>query len=419
MDTLLCVVLCVGLAHFTYLIDVVNLKDVDKLTADSELEEHDSFTSLCESFVAVYFVGQDLEHAVSVTLKTEVAPQDFDGDSLNVVYVIGESYIKRRSALYGYSLPTTPCLDEERRKGNLFVFDDVITFSNQTSVVMKNTLCCNSLRYDEKWSDTPYFPALFKKSGYDVFLWDNQKEDGQHFYAFSLMSFMYNEELIRVSYSQMNGHNFEFDGKLVDDFARNSKQENTHQLVMFHLNGQHVGYEDRYPHEAPFNRFSAKDIKRDDPWLDDTKRQLMAHYDNATLYNDHVLGKIIDLYRDKNTVLVYFSDHGEECYDYRDSFGRGQFDPETQPEGLHCQFDVPFMIWCSDKYMERHPDVVDDIRQSVHKPFRTDEICHVLFHLSGLKTGYYRPECDLLSPQYVKYRRTVANIKNCRYYDAP
>lgn len=67
------------------------------------------------------------------------------------------------------------------------------------------------------------------------------------------------------------------------------------------------------------------------------------------------------------------------------------------------------MIWCSDKYMERNPDIVRDIKQSLHKPFRTDDICQVVFHLARLRTEFYRPKYDLLSPLYVKYKRTLGN----------
>ncbi len=362
------------------------------------------------SLFSIHHVNLYIKQAVATSIDADVPQQEFDTDSLNVIYVIGESYNKWHAHLYGYTLPTTPHLDEERKKGNLFVFEDVVTPFNGTSLVMKNTLCCNSMRYNEKWSDKPYFPTLFKKAGYDVFFWDNEKWDEMPvFFGISLEAFIYNDELSKATYTQLNERVYQYDGLLIEDFQRNTKRQNTRQLIMFHLYGQHVTTSERYPHQKPFDRFRTEDIKRKTSWLNDDKRQMIAEYDNATLYNDHVLKQIIDLYRNENTVLLYFSDHGDECYDYRDSFGRVKFDPETQPEGIHCQYDVPFMIWCSDKYMERNPRVVDNIKQSLHKPFRTDEICQVLFHLANLKTEYYRPECDLLSPQYVKYQRTVGD----------
>lgn len=409
---LLCFCVLLGLGQFLrFYRGIVVADDIEK-TNWVGLEARDSVSALFFSMYSVLHINQQVKNAVKISLEVQVPSQQFGSDSLNVVYVIGESYIKRHSHLYGYSLPTTPCLDEERRKGNLFVFEDVVAPSTFTSIVMKNTLCCNSLRNDENWWGSPYFPTLFKKVGYEVFAWDNQLIAGsQEFYNFTLQSFMYNRQLSDVSYTQVSDRIFPYDGQLVEDYSKKSKHRKSHQLVMFHLYGQHSYAVYRYPHGGTFEAFTAKDIKQNKPYLSDAKRQVIAEYDNATLYNDYVLKRIIDLYRTKNTVLIYFSDHGEECYDYRDFYGRGGFDAATQAEGVHCQYDVPFMIWCSDEYMKRNPDIVKNIRQSLHKPFRTDDICQVVFHLAKLKTDFYRPKYDLLNPKYEEYQRTVNGIK--------
>lgn len=407
----LCAYIMIGLVQFRFYRGIVVADNIET-TNWVGLDARDSVSALFFSLFSVLHINQQVERAVMLSLETTVPPQTFDSDSLNVVYVIGESYIKSHSHLYGYSLPTTPYLDEEQRKGNLFVFDDVIAPSTFTSIVMKNVLCCNSLRDNENWWDSPYFPTLFKKAGYEVFSWDNQLVAGsQEFYNFTLQSFMYNKRLSEVSYTQVSDTIFPYDGQLVEDYSRKSKHSKSHQLVMFHLYGQHMYAVYRYPHVKQFDKFTAKDIKPDKPYLNDTKRQIIAEYDNATLYNDYVLKQIIDLYRDKNSVLIYFSDHGEEVYDYRDFYGRGGFDKEKVSEGLHCQYDVPFMIWCSDEYMRRNPDIVMNIRRSLHKPFRTDDICQVVFHLAKLKTNYYRPKYDLLHPEYEEYKRSVNGFK--------
>lgn len=46
-------------------------------------------------------------------------------------------------------------------------------------------------------------------------------------------------------------------------------------------------------------------------------RQAIAEYDNATCYNDALIGEVISHYRHANAVIVYLSDHGEETYDWR------------------------------------------------------------------------------------------------------
>ena len=41
----------------------------------------------------------------------------------------------------------------------------------------------------------------------------------------------------------------------------------------------------------------------------------MAHYDNATRWNDEVVDRILSNFANEDAVVVYFSDHGEEVYD--------------------------------------------------------------------------------------------------------
>ena len=62
------------------------------------------------------------------------------------------------------------------------------------------------------------------------------------------------------------------------------------------------------------------------------------------------MGHIIDLFRNKNAVMVYLSDHGEEIYDYRDSKGRKAADKANLKEWLNGLLEIPFLVWCSDIY---------------------------------------------------------------------
>lgn len=124
----------------------------------------------------------------------------------------------------------------------------------------------------------------------------------------------------------------------------------------------------------------------------------IAHYDNATLYNDYVVSEIIRHYKDKNCVLVYYSDHGEEIYDYRPSLGR-KLKPMCS-NLLKYQFDIPFMVWCSDTYKQRHPDIIRRLRAAANKPLTIDHIAHTLLALGGIRTPYYRKRFDILNPSY-------------------
>lgn len=53
---------------------------------------------------------------------------------------------------------------------------------------------------------------------------------------------------------------------------------------------------------------------------------------------------------------------------------------------MHCLFDIPFIVYCTPKYVEEHPDIVNRIEASVDNPFMTDDLPHLLFDLAGIHT---------------------------------
>ena len=120
-----------------------------------------------------------------------------------------------------------------------------------------------------------------------------------------------------------------------------------------------------------------------------------------------MIGKIIETYREKNAVLVYLSDHGEEVYDYRDSKGRKEVDDDKVSQYLQFINEIPFMIWCSDRYKALHPQIVEDITKAVDRPFMIDQVPQVLMHLASVKSVYYNAEQDVLSPKFKRHRRVL------------
>ena len=331
-----------------------------------------------------------------------------DSDSLTVVYVLGESYNKHHASIYGYDKPTTPNMAREQVAGNLFVFNDVISQENVTSVVEKNTFSLNSVGDGEYWFDTPNFTTVFRRAGYDVWMWDMQRTYMEkRLFTITVNSYIYNPELARLSYTAFNDTTFTFDGELIDDFAKNAKITGKYNLVVFHLMGQHVSFRQRFPKDSEFDRFRSYNYKnRKADYLNKEKRWMIAQYDNATLYNDYVLEKIFNLYRNKNAVVVYMSDHGEEVYDFRNRQGR-YMTHNPEPDALRHQNEVPFVIWCSDRYKELHSDAVNRIKAAVNRPFMTDRVGFLLMDLGTLQTPYYKAENDLISPQYKPKKRFI------------
>mgnify|MGYP003291440256 CR=1 FL=1 len=376
----------------------------------------DPLSSIYSSLVMLHKMNENMVQGVEVnkTISEHSVVCNMN-DSVNIIVVIGESYIKWHSPLYGYNLNTSPNLFSEVEADRLFVFDDVVSSSNSTSIVIRNILCCNNSSEDELYYEYPNFMNIFKKAGYDVYFWDNQRDCNKTAsYSFTLNSFLYNNDIVDMSYTLTNDASYKFDKDIVKSFNERVKFTNEKNLVIFHLMGQHIAYAERFPQSATL--FTVDSVKRDDKFLNDEMKQCIADYDNATLYNDYVLSLILDTFKNSNTILFYFSDHGDEVYNYRAKCGRDHADLNDQL--LKYQYDIPFVIWCSDIYKEKYPETVDAIRQAVKRPFIIDNICNTLFNVGAINSAYYRDSLDIISPNYKCAKRKIKkNGKTFVYED--
>ena len=408
--------LLIGGVIFSY--NYVKLFLCDEMNEVDEWRSHmrnpdDLVTKVVVSFYDMSIAEKEMSRVITLAEQVEALPQNASNDSLNVIVVIGESYIREHAALYGYPLQTTPFLSHEQKEGRLFVFTDMVSPYNQTTRVIRNLLSCNSLGHHEDWSSAPPFTAIYKKNGYHVTMYDNQKNFDMGFvFAYSLNTYLYHPQIMKACYHETNDSTFEFDGQMVDDYQKR-QTPSAKRLVLFHLLGQHVGFEYRYPKNfAYFNEDSLS--FRKEPWLTKDMREDIVHYDNATRYNDHVLQQIIGLYDQQNTIVVYLSDHGEEVYDYRANSGRDDWGMGSDPrQVLRWQYMVPFVVWCSDKYAATHPDIIKQLQNATSRPAMLDNVCQLLFHLSDLKTPYYNKTRDVLSSDYVCPKRILNKSIDC------
>lgn len=329
-------------------------------------------------------------------------PAGSDADStLNIVVIIGESFIKSHSSLYGYHLDTNPMLRLERDSGNLVVFTDMIAPANYTTICLRNIFNLNTHnpagRLKETWNASPYFPMLFRRAGWDVDFYTNQYSpyDGQ-----DLSNMMFSDFLLKNVYRHHSDSVYPYDKPYLEHIPERENINKGRPLLTFHhLLGQHFPPDWFYPHEPENEIFNIDDIPSDKDWLDDGKRKMVAYYANATRYNDRVVRGIIDRYRDREAVIVYFSDHGEEMYDSAPFGNRNAQHPEDAG-WMHRQFDIPFMVWMSDTYISRNPEMVKLIRESASKPGETTDLGQMLLFLGKIDTPYYDAAVNILSHSY-------------------
>ena len=333
--------------------------------------------------------------------------------SPHIVLVIGESYNKHHSSLYGYRLSTTPLQQKRAADGELFVYNDVVTPWNITSNALLNIFSLWESDSDRKIAEYPLFPALFRQAGYSVNFYSNQmvlKGFGKGITNQSGSYFLADRHLSEAIFDYRNGHKSQYDGELVsmvayhhDDTCRSS-----YTFDIIHLMGQHFEYEKRYPQDE--TQFSVVDYQNRD--LNDDAKQVVAHYDNATYYNDKVLDEILSLYENDDAIVIFISDHGEEVYDNLQVNGRLYQEPDFAQ--AQQEFEIPMWIWCSEIYRQSHGDIVEKIENSVDMPFITDGVPQILLYLAGIACEWYDDSCNLLSNDYQCHKRIIAG---CVDYD--
>mgnify|MGYP002859730615 CR=1 FL=1 len=304
-----------------------------------------------------------------------------------IVLVIGESFNKQHSSLYGYALRTSPILERELEAGRLLRYTKAISPTNGTDFAMRFIFTLKGCEHADSTDRRQYvlFPAVFKKAGYYVAYFDNQytRSTGGSL-DYSCGYFLNPTYINEHCFDRRNAEITAYDGDFVDRYREEFSKKHK-SLNIIHLMGQHFDARLRFPAPA-FARFDRDSIHRAD--LSDSERQQVADYDNATLYNDYVMGKIIDTFRDTEAVIVYLSDHGEQVYEGPQRyFGRG-FGSTDDEVTLKSIYEVPFMVWCSDSFISKHADKYAALKHSTPEPLCTADVAFLLFDLADIDFNY-------------------------------
>ncbi len=339
-----------------------------------------------------------------------VSVESCDFRSPQIVLIIGESYNRHRSQLYGYQRPTTPRQLQRMQDSTLVAFTDVVAPWNLTSFVFKHMFSLHCIGDDGEWCDSPLFPQVFRKAGYHVKFLTNQflPKSGEEVYDFSGGFFLNNPTLSRALFDERNSKLHRYDEGLLEDYDRMvAKKRYPHQLTIFHLMGQHVDYRARFPMKTR-RKFTPADYNRTD--LSPQRQQINADYDNAVLYNDSVVDQIIRRFENENAIVIYVPDHGEECFNGSLPFYGRMHSADIDYRLAREEFEIPFWIWASDEYRMTHPYGWKAIQEYRHRPLMTDALPHTLLFLGGIHSNYYRKNYDVLNAEYNTKRPRVLKM---------
>ena len=319
--------------------------------------------------------------------KPSLIANDTTAKSPNVVLIIGESFSRCHSSLYGYEKVTNPRLSVLKDNSLLFTFDDInsaySTTSNSIKLMMSTYSKADKAKPNsKKWYECTNIIQLMQECGYQCCWFSNQARWNKNNNTARLFGDACDKQWLL---QQEGGSNKVLSGTdmvLVDSsyqFVNHMPPQESH-FIVYHMIGSHFTFSRRYPHH--FAHFTSKDYESEPQ----EHRTLLATYDNSILYNDFVVSRIIDLFKDKEAIILYVPDHGQVMF-------RNPNDPDYYAHGnTHDRtsyalgVQIPFIIYASPLFQQRHPETMQRIkyRQDHPKNWDTDDLPYLIMDLIGV-----------------------------------
>jgi heptose-I-phosphate ethanolaminephosphotransferase len=88
----------------------------------------------------------------------------------------------------------------------------------------------------------------------------------------------------------------------------------------------------------------------------------------------------------RDAIVIYVSDHGEEVHDFRDQYGR-TMGPITRGIADNI-YRVPLVIYTTPKFCEAHASITAQIQAAVNRKVYTADIGQMLLYLGGIATRW-------------------------------
>ena len=302
------------------------------------------------------------------------------------VLVIGESHSRRRSSLYGFAENTTPQLKKMFEEKKIFRFDNAVTPHVMTHLALPELLTF----YDggrKHFSNFPTLPDLFRKANFKVWYIYNQTPDTEK-------ELPYLAAAKRADhFISLTGTSLQPDGRAVDTFAQILKGPEKQKFIILHLLGNHWAYDQTYPREL--SAFTP-------PPNASLQQKILSTYDNSLFYLDKNVARLIQLLeaQQKNSFLLYLSDHGESLYEDDDFAGHTDLFPTA------ATAEIPMILWLSPHYVR--PQLKKELVTAVKRPFLSTDLPHLVTGLAGVESEFFVPERFLLNSAYQKKPRRVS-----------
>ncbi|MGS0648839.1 phosphoethanolamine transferase [Komagataeibacter melomenusus] len=301
-----------------------------------------------------------------------------------VVLVLGESGRRDHHHLFGYKVPDTPMLDQEK---DLLAFSDMITPFDYTIGSVPVILS----RYDRVMDHSILHPDLmtiFNAAGYETYWISNHPRLGPYDSMVSLFAFhaKHSKYVTEGNGVMSRPH---LDGEMLPYVEKAMKEQVGNKLIVVHIYGSHELSSDRYP--SSFSRF-------DDP------------YDNSILYSDYIISQVLDMARAQKgeTTFFYVSDHGlrvNECV------------PGTYHGDIRQSYEVPFLAWFSPEWIDKHPAEYAAAKSHLNTPMTTHVLSDTIADSADLRFSDFDPALSIFSQSLKSSTRVIHSDQSSSVID--
>lgn len=301
----------------------------------------------------------------------------------NIVLIIGESFSKFHSSLYGYEKETNPLLGKLESDSALFVYENITSACVTTIPAMKSIMMSyiDSKSDSIAWYECLTLIEVMQRSGFKVSWFSNQSKTGFYDNEVGRFADLCDEQVfVGDKHSGLSRNNKDEELiPLVEEYLSDSAQS---KFIVVQMMGSHEGYSQRYP--SIFSIFKAGDYDNSHSCLSSGKRQILAEYDNSVLYNDSVVYELMRLFDNKDAIVVYLSDHGEDVFRSSDDICTHATEFDDRHKFVVKQ--IPLMVYTSPLFREKHPELQQRIETSVNRPYRTDSIMYTIMDVAGVES---------------------------------
>jgi heptose-I-phosphate ethanolaminephosphotransferase len=322
-------------------------------------------------------------------------PQERPDEEVHIL-IIGESAVRTHMGLYGYFRPTTPCL--QKMASELYLFQDVISSHSGTIASLRDMFTFCSYEDQTHYCNRGTLIQFIQKAGFNTCWISNQCPTG------------YNENFASMLTKSCDVYSFlnpsqhyvfqSYDDQVLLPLKKYlSQASKPRKFVVVHLMGQHFSFANRYPQD--YARFtSTLDLKGMRGVLEQ-----INEYDNATLFNDHVVSSIIELVKKSEThaSVTYLSDHGIDLFEYSDTASQSEWD------GTAPMFQIPFILWLSDTFKKNRPDLTKRLPAYLKRRFMTDDLIYSLPDLLGFSFPTHLHKRSLFRDEWVFRKRIIVD----------